>query len=218
MKAQPNDTQSHSIESRHAFDAADSAPPYSETEEMHQTALADIRARGQKPEIILRAFDLMDKRLREKHGLAPKAEPLATDEDQSPWSISHATYFEESVAAGFPTPGQESDGREAELGDLMQGVNPKGKLLVKVSGTSMTGTSIQHGDTVLVDPKAEIRDGDLVLANVAGHGQLVKRLRISADGEATLESENPDFKPIKVKESADLRIHGKVVWRCGPLR
>jgi SOS-response transcriptional repressor LexA len=58
----------------------------------------------------------------------------------------------------------------------------------------------------------------LVLANVAGHGQLVKRLRISADGEATLESENPDFKPIKVKESADLRIHGKVIWRCGLLR
>ena len=100
----------------------------------------------------------------------------------------------------------------------MQGINPAGKMFVKISGTSMTGTSIEHGDTVLVDPKAEIYDGDLVLANLAGHGQVVKRLRVAENGEATLESENPSFKPIKILEAADLRIHGKVVWRCGPLR
>jgi len=201
---------------RHAF--------FNETDEMHDAALAEIKARGEDPQQILSDMNAMTAKLREQY-LHP--DPPATEEDavselgnddSSEWTIGNAIYFEESVAAGFPTPGQPSDGRPAEFADLMQGINPAGKLLIKVSGSSMNGTSIEHGDTVLVDPKAEIRDGDLVLANLAGHGQVVKRLRITATGEAILESENPEFKPIRVAVASDLRIHGKVVWRCGPLR
>lgn len=202
---------------RHAF--------FNETDEMHASALAEIKARGEDPQQILRDMDAMTAKLREQY-LRP-AQPNAADaefsvakmdEDASAWTIGSAIYFEESVAEGFPSPGQATQGRPAEFADLMQGINPAGKLLIKVSGASMNGTSIEHGDTVLVDPKAEIRDGDLVLANLAGHGQVVKRLRITETGEAILESENPDFKPIWVAVAADLRIHGKVVWRGGPLR
>ena len=125
--------------------------------------------------------------------------------------------FEEAVAAGTPVP-TEATGRPARLADLLHGIDPEGKLLVNVSGSSMTGIHLQDGDIVLVDPRAEIRDGDLVVAYIAEHGQVVKRLRVAPGGDATLESENPDFAPIKIADSADLRIHGKVVWRSGLLR
>jgi SOS-response transcriptional repressor LexA len=196
-----------------------------ETDAMHDEALAEIKARGEDPQKILRDLDSMKAKLREQYlrpdkpnAVDPEGCLPDTNVDASAWTIDSAVYFEESVAAGFPSPCEAIQGRPAELSDLMQGINPAGMLLIKVSGTSMTGTSIEHGDTVLVDLKAVIRDGDLVLANLAGHGQVVKRLRISATGEAILESESPDFKPIVIADAADLRIHGKVVWRCGPLR
>jgi hypothetical protein len=208
---------SGNAKSRHAFSG--------ETDEMHRDALSQIIARGEDPTRILEDFKTMNDVLRAR--FLPSGDSAAhrdviavcpSVDAPVNWSISGAIYFDESVAAGIPTPGQPTQGRPAELADLMQGIDPAGKLLVKVSGHSMEGSSIEHGDTVLVDPKAEIRDGDLILANLAGHGQVVKRLRVAEDGTAFLESENPDFKPIPVAEAADLRIHGKVVWRCGPLR
>lgn len=192
------------------------------TEDMHRRALAEIRARGESPEQILRAFDMMDARLREKHlplPIAKKPAPACIEEDSpSPhWEIGDALYFEELVSAGAPTPGQANEGRRATSFDVMQGINTDGKIYVKISGSSMSGASIENGDIVLVDPKADPRDGDLVLAELAGHGQMVKRLRFDKSGVATLESENPDFGPIKVAIPSDLHIHGKVLWRCGPV-
>ena len=129
--------------------------------------------------------------------------------------IGNARYFDESVAAGVPTPGQLDESRPFEFSDLFQGIDPRGKLFFKISGHSMTGSSIKHHDLAMVDPKVEIRDGDLILANVAGLGQVVKRLRIVDGVAAALDSENPEFKPIPINDPADLRIHGKVVWSGG---
>ena len=197
-------------------------PMLRETEAMHRLALEEIRARGENPEQILRAFDLMDARLREKHLPKPiptNATPVGLEVGSpSPhWEIGDALYFEELVSAGSPTPGQANEGRRATRFDVMQGINTDGKIYVKISGSSMSGASIENGDIVLVDPNVDPRDGDLVLANLAGHGQMVKRLRLDKSGAATLESENPDFGPIKVAVPSDLHIHGKVLWRCGPV-
>lgn len=191
--------------------------------EADRQALDEIMARGEDPKQILNSFDAMLGALRAKHLppsvlLTDKAAKIEIEPLDETWDIGEAIYFDEAVAAGIPTPAQGADGRRAVLSDLFHGVKLRGKLFAKVSGTSMTGTSIESGDTVLVDPKAQIHDGDLVLANIAGLGQVVKRLRISENGKTSLESENPDFKPIEISEAADLRIHGKVIWRCGPLR
>ncbi len=188
------------------------------TESDCQQALEEIKARGESPEKILRAFDLMDQKLRAKH-LTPMAGSAVEDADAlSAWPIGDALYFEESVAAGAPTIGQGSAGRRATLSDLLQSIDPRGKLLVRISGPSMSDASIQHGDTVLVDPQAEIRDGDLALVNFAGGEQAIKRARVAAGGAITLESDEPDREPIKMAEPTNPRICGKVVWRCGPLR
>ena len=122
------------------------------------------------------------------------------------------------MAAGAPTPGQAPKGRRAEMSDLMQSVNPSGKIVFKVSDAFMADASIQLGDTILVDPKAEIRDGDLALATIAGGARVIGRLRVAAGGEATLESGVTDWPPIKLANAADPRLLGKIVWRCGPLR
>ena len=195
-------------------------PLLAPTASLHARQLAEIEARGEDPRQILRGFDRMVDSLRAKHSVPP-AKPLgvviAGLDGDSTWSMSGATRYEEAVAAGTPVPTEATTGRAANLSDLLHGIDPEGKLLVNVSGSSMTGVHLQDGDTVMVDPSAEPRDGDLVLAHVFGLGQVVKRLRISPEGEATLESENAEFKPIKVSEASDLRIHGKVVWRCGRL-
>ncbi len=194
-------------------------PLMNPTAAMHARQRAEIVARGEDPREVLRGFDRMVESLRREHGVArPNPVGLEMAGLRGPaWSISGAIRFEEAVAAGTPVPTEAATGRAAKLSDLFGGVDPEGKLLVSVSGSSMTGAHIQDGDTVLVDPHVEARDGDLVLAHVSGHGQVVKRLRVTPGGGATLESENAEFKPIEVTDAADLRIHGKVVWRGGRL-
>ena len=187
----------------------------------HRLALAEIEARGESPLEILRKFDSMDKMLRDRHGL-PAARAEHSQSGESPRSImamslADASYFGDTVAAGTPIQNDAPEGRPAELSDVFGPINLKGKIVARVSGWSMRDSSIKDGDLVLVDPKAEVKDGDIVLANVAGHGQVVKRLRLSDGENAILESANPDFKPIVVTEPSDLRIHGKVLWRAGGL-
>ena len=48
---------------------------------------------------------------------------------------------------------------------------------------------------------------------LADQGQVIKRRHDAENGRATLESKTLNFKPIKISEAADLRIHSKVVWR-----
>lgn len=187
----------------------------------HRQALAEMEARGESPKEVLRKFDSMDRMLRAKHGL-PAARTEASPSDHSPraimaQSLVDVRYFGDTVSAGTPIPNDAPEGRPAELSDVFGAINLKGKIVARVSGWSMRDSSIMDGDLVMVDPKAEIKDGDIVLANVAGHGQVVKRLRLPQDGNAILESANPDFKPIIITDPGDLRIHGKVLWRAGGL-
>ncbi len=187
------------------------------TKDMHAVALAEIRSRGEDPKEILQGFDLIEQRLREQCSQPEPAKRDTALAEHGDWIefIGNARYFDESVAAGVPTPGQLDESRPFEFSDLFQGIDPRGKLFFKISGHSMTGSSIKHHDLAMVDPKVEIRDGDLILANVAGLGQVVKRLRIVDGVAAALDSENPEFKPIPINDPADLRIHGKVVWSGG---
>lgn len=185
----------------------------------HRQALDEIESRGESPRDILSKFDAMDKRLRAKHGL-PALRSGDSLSDLSPRaamarSLADARYFEDTVSAGTPIPNDAPLGQPAQLSHVFGLINLKGKIVARVSGWSMRDSSIKDGDLVLVDPKAEIKDGDIVLAHVAGHGQVVKRLRLPLGENAILESANPDFKPIVISEPSDLRIHGKVLWRAG---
>lgn len=126
--------------------------------------------------------------------------------------------FGESVAAGAPAWAEPAGVAPAgaSLSDVMAGGKVEDTFLAKVCGWSMRDEGINDGDYVMVNVKMLPNDGDIVLAHIEGEGQVVKRLR-KKRGKITLESANPDFDDIVVKDPATLRIHGVVVGRAGKI-
>ncbi len=82
----------------------------------------------------------------------------------------------------------------------------------RCSGDSMNEAGVDDGDFVIVEPQsAEVRNRDLVLANVGGCGT-VKRFKRAGETISLLpESSNPEHKPIYLHSSDEGMIVGKVV-------
>ncbi len=111
------------------------------------------------------------------------------------------------VSAGFPSPAD--DHIEAQLNlntHLIK--NPASTFFVRASGDSMKNAGIYTGDILIVDRSIEPVDDKVVV--VAIDGELtVKRLKIK-NNNIYFMPENPDFKPIVVKELQDVHIWGVV--------
>lgn len=124
--------------------------------------------------------------------------------------------YEEAVAAGQPAwaGAAESPGGSSIL-DIVRQSDPATTIWAPVSGWSMRDAGINDGDLVLVDTRREARDGDIVVAHIAGEGQVVKRIRMSKGAPIVLESANPDFAPRIIDDPLNLRIHGVVIGRVG---
>ncbi len=90
------------------------------------------------------------------------------------------------------------------------GDSPNDELFaLTVRGESMTGVGILPGDTVIVRRQDTARDGEIVVASVAGEAT-VKRLKLRA-GRIELQPENSDFAPIVIAPDTEIRILGRVV-------
>ena len=126
-------------------------------------------------------------------------------------------FFAEAAAAGSPAwiAGAEPHG-EASLLDVLSKGDSDDTMWARVRGWSMKDEGINDGDLVLVNTKREPNDGDIVLAHLAGEGEVVKRLR-KRNSAVFLESANADFAPMEVPDASALRIHGVVVGRAGRL-
>jgi len=86
----------------------------------------------------------------------------------------------------------------------------QGRFLLRVKGDSMTGDGIRDGDLVVVDPRPDVRDGEVVVALVDDEAT-VKRLR-RRKGVVELEASNPDYPTLRVKKGeAEVRLAGRVV-------
>jgi DNA polymerase V len=111
-------------------------------------------------------------------------------------------------AAGFPAPGDDLVERPLDLNDFLV-KNPTATFFVRVSGDSMEGARIFHGDVLVVDRSIEARDGMIVVAAV--YGELVVK-RLQRTGSATtLVSEKDGYKPISITDADDVYIWGVVV-------
>ncbi|MGE4240687.1 LexA family protein [Ramlibacter sp.] len=145
------------------------------------------------------------------------ADQIEREARMLPEVIKPLPLFAEAVAAGHPA---WADGngprRQASLLDVLGGATPEDTIWARVSGWSMRDEGINDGDLILVNVKTRAKDGDIVLAHLAGQGQVVKRLRIEG-GKASLMSAHPDYAPIPVDDPATLTIHGVVVGRAGTL-
>ena len=84
--------------------------------------------------------------------------------------------FTARISAGFPFPA--ADYEEGKL-DLNQHLikNPPATFFVRVTGDSMVGAGIHHGDLLIVDRSLEPKDRSVVIAVVNGE-LTVKRIRI----------------------------------------
>ena len=111
------------------------------------------------------------------------------------------------VAAGFPSPADDHLEGPLDLNAHLV-AHPAATFVVRVAGDSMAGAGIRDGDLLVVDRAREAKSGAIVVAVVDGE-LTVKRLRIGRQG-IRLEAENPAYKPIEVRESADLVVWGVV--------
>ena len=122
--------------------------------------------------------------------------------------IKQLPLYGSKVSAGFPSPAD--DHMEGML-DLNAHLikHPAATFFVRASGHSMVNAGIHENDILIVDRSITPTHGKIVIA--AMDGQLtVKRLHQTKGGKLWLMPENPDFKPIEVKEGSEVTIWGVV--------
>jgi DNA polymerase V len=174
-----------------------------------QEIRAEVIAQGLDPEDEVEGMRAMARNLR---ATIPRAAPQP---HLSELVHKRFAFFEETVAAGVAAPASFEGDHEASLATVLDQANPKSCIWVRVQGQSMKDASIADRDVVLVDTKRLPKDGDIVVAHVAPHGQVVKRLRLLGDGTALLCSENEAYAPIVIKNPELLEIRGVVIARAG---
>ena len=100
--------------------------------------------------------------------------------------------FEAGVSAGFPSPAADYKEEKLDLNKYLI-KNPPATFFVRVTGDSMVGAGIHHGDLLIVDRSLEAKDKSVVIA-VVNRELTVKRIRIKGK-KITLEPENENYSP-----------------------
>ena len=115
--------------------------------------------------------------------------------------------FTARVSAGFPSPA--ADYEEGKL-DLNKHLikNPAATFFVRVTGDSMVGAGIHHGDMLIVDRSLEPKDKNVVIAVINGE-LTVKRIRIKKK-KKILEPENEDYPTQEITEETEFEVWGIV--------
>ena len=120
----------------------------------------------------------------------------------------------ERVAAGFPSPADDY----VEVGiDLNEQLirHPTSTFFMRVSGESMLGAGIHHGDLLVVDRSLDPRPGRVVVAVLNGEFTL-KRL-VQHQGRLRLEAANPAYPPLELHRCGDVQIWGVAIHVIHPL-
>lgn len=108
-----------------------------------------------------------------------------------------------SIAAGSPL---QTVKDTVERIDLSEDLCPPGCYALKVRGTSMIEDHIMDEDVVIINPKARVREGDVVVALVDQEMATLKRFYREKD-RIRLQPANSEMEPIYVK---DVHIQGRV--------
>ncbi|WP_394700531.1 LexA family protein [Thiomicrorhabdus sp.] len=115
--------------------------------------------------------------------------------------------FASKVIAGFPSPAEDYVETRLDLNEKLIR-NQEATFLLRVQGDSMRDVGILDGDILIVDRSVTPADGKIVIAALDGD-LTVKRLKIR-DGRTWLLPENPDYRPIEIREESDMVIWGVV--------
>lgn len=89
----------------------------------------------------------------------------------------------------------------------------KDMVALTVRGNSMEPT-IKDGAIVGIAPLSEdVTEGGIYLVSIPYFGRVVKRLKLSEDGDLLLCSDNPRYKPVRVNPAEQEKtVLGQVVW------
>lgn len=109
--------------------------------------------------------------------------------------------------AGSPREVFETLGEAVEVPEWMVGRRRGNVFCILVQGKSMIDAYIDDGDRVLLERTDTANSGEMVVALLDDGSVTLKRLR-KDNGRIFLVPENPEFRPIEVKE---LRVVGRVV-------
>jgi repressor LexA len=110
------------------------------------------------------------------------------------------------IAAGSPV--ESIEHRETlNFADFAGNANTFG---LEVRGHSMIEDHICDGDVILLEKVAEVRDGDIVVALVAGSETTLKRLYREPGDQVRLQPSNAALKPIIVP-ARDVQIQGRLI-------
>ena len=115
--------------------------------------------------------------------------------------------FEAKVPAGFPSPAADYEEDRLDLNRYLI-KNPAATFFVRVTGDSMEGAGIHHGDLLVVDRSIEPRDKNIVIAVINGE-LTVKRIRLKGR-KITLEPENKKYAVQEIAENAEFEVWGVV--------
>jgi len=115
-----------------------------------------------------------------------------------------------SIAAGFPSPAEEELADVITLDQLLI-KNPQATFLLKVTGDSMIDEGIKHGDLVIVERTADIKPGDIVVANIDGEWT-IKYFRRKGR-QVYLEPANKSYRTIVPREELKIDLVVRAVIR-----
>ncbi|MBF0167059.1 MAG: translesion error-prone DNA polymerase V autoproteolytic subunit [Alphaproteobacteria bacterium] len=116
-------------------------------------------------------------------------------------------FFDQAVAAGFPSPAADHEAVGLNLDRLLIR-HPAATFMLRVAGDSMTGAGILDGDLAIVDRAIEARPGHVVVAVLDGEFVL-KRLRLRG-GRLFLDAENPRFRACVAPTESGFDVWGVV--------
>ena len=120
-------------------------------------------------------------------------------------------FFNETVAAGFPSPAMGELNGTLDLNELCIR-HPAATYFIRARGESMIGAGIGDGDILVVDRSLTARNGDIIIAAVSGEFT-VKRLDMRPDSPIRLLPENPAYSPITLTPELEAEFFG-VVTHC----
>jgi repressor LexA len=111
------------------------------------------------------------------------------------------------VPAGQPKEVFDVSGEAVDVPEWMVGRRRGNIFCIRVDGKSMVDAYIDDGDWVLVERTNSANSGEMVVVLLGDDSVTLKRLKVE-DGNIFLVPENPEFKPIEVKE---LKVLGRVI-------
>ena len=115
--------------------------------------------------------------------------------------------FVAEVPAGFPSPAADYEEDKLDLNRYLI-KNPAATFFVRVTGDSMEGAGIHHGDLLVVDRSIEPRDKSIVIAVINGE-LTVKRIR-TGKNKVLLEPESENYRAQEITKGTEFEVWGVV--------